>query len=95
MTMLPERIPTMNTAMIYKGSFSGLPRPGVNGDMLYNTDDDKIYVFLDNRWISVGGMVAESNIVDDLTKVLDKYPGSLIAKDIRVYLELQRRRIYA
>lgn len=95
MTALPERIPTMSTAMIYQGSFSDLPRAGVNGDLLYNTDDNKIYVFSDSRWVSVGNMVAESNIVDDLTEVLDKYPDSSIAKDIRTYLELQRRRIYA
>ena len=94
MTILPERIPTMNAVMTYQGSFSDLPRAGTNGDMLYNTNDNKIYAFLDNRWVFVADMITKSNLIDDLTEVLDKYPDSSIGKEVRILLEAHRRKSY-
>lgn len=95
MALLPERMQTLNTTMIYRGSLSALPEKGINGEMVYNTTDGRIYTFWNNGWIRVADTVTKSNIIDDLTEVLDKYPDSLIAKDIRTYLELQRMRMYA
>lgn len=98
MTQLPEINRALNTTFNYIGSVNKLPENGVEGQLVYNTSNDTLEVFSKAQWIAINnGFLSEvhpKTIKEELLKVLDKYPDSRIAKDVRNLLEVYERGAY-
>lgn len=98
MAQLPEIDKALNTTFNYIGFVNELPKDGVEGQVVYNTSNDTLEVFSKAQWIAINnGFLSEvhpKTIKEELLKVLDKYPDSRIAEDVRNLLKVYERGSY-
>ena len=85
------RLPQVESCINFMGTYSTLPESAIMGEVV-RLENGEFFVRSSIDWIP---LVRKNEIIPDLTEVLDRYPNSLIAEDIRKLLKLYEKRAYA
>lgn len=95
MAKLPEIDRMSNITSNFIGFVNELPKDGTVGQVVLEAGSSIPYVFNGTSWIELGSLTSTKTIKEELLEVLNRYPGSAIAKDVKNLLELYEKRMYA
>ena len=86
-------LPKINNEFSYIGVVNELPKKGTNGQIVYSTRDSALHAYHEAQWVVLTELNSKP-IKEELLEVINKYPNSIIAQDVKNLLDSYSWRAY-